>query len=82
MIKNVTFQKEILLCDDNYCLAENIGDADCSEEAGDIVSTYIGMKALWVTNMLPKKEDSRLIFIYIPEYNYGTYMLKEFILED
>ena len=82
MFKKVVFVEKIQLSDEDYGLVENWSDLEGTTELGDdFVCTREGMKGLWVTDMPVDDSVSDLIFIYIPELSYGSYMKSSYVKE-
>ena len=77
-MKKVVFVKEILLSDGDYCLTQDPASENFDSFSEDVISTTIDQEAL-IIEELPKRGDQ--VFIYIPGYDYGGYMLEEFVRE-
>jgi len=77
-MKKAVFTVEVMLSDGDYCLTQDPVSKNLDTYSEDIISTKIDQEA-YILEELPEKDNQ--VFIYIPEFDYGAYMLKEFVKE-
>ena len=83
MIKPIKFIKEFQLSDEDYGIVENWGD-DGDSEVGDcdFATVKQGMEGYWITEMPTKSvNEFETIFVYIPYFDFGTYVCASFVEE-